>query len=180
MPLCAKKSLFSTYLDRVHKFWPDRRRRPVATPHHRNVRSVQWRAHEGVDVSASAYTNFFSSHYMTPSQCWAHDLARRLNSSRSSWVHGCGRMGQTSRCFIVCSVQTELYILELRPILPEVTPLTLHALWLAFPAVTLQHSYDAPPTNGKAPRTALANAGRPAVGLAREISWHAYLKLAVT
>ena len=26
-----------------------------------------------------------------------------LNSSRSSWVHGCGRMGQTSRCFIVCS-----------------------------------------------------------------------------
>ena len=28
---------------------------------------------------------------------------RGLNSSRSSWVHGCGRMGQTSRCFIVCS-----------------------------------------------------------------------------
>ena len=26
-----------------------------------------------------------------------------LNSSRSSWVHGCGSMGQTSRCFIVCS-----------------------------------------------------------------------------
>ena len=26
-----------------------------------------------------------------------------LNSSRSSWVHGCGRMGQTSRCFMVCS-----------------------------------------------------------------------------
>ena len=25
------------------------------------------------------------------------------NSSRSSWVHGCGRMGQTGRCFIVCS-----------------------------------------------------------------------------
>ena len=26
-----------------------------------------------------------------------------LNYSRSSCVHGCGRMGQTSRCFIVCS-----------------------------------------------------------------------------
>ena len=46
---------------------------------------------------------FFSSHYTTPAQCWAQDLARGLNSSRSSWVHGCGRMGQTSRCFMVCS-----------------------------------------------------------------------------
>ena len=46
---------------------------------------------------------FFSSHYTTPAQCWAQDLARGLTSSRSSWVHGCGRMGQTSRCFIVCS-----------------------------------------------------------------------------
>ena len=46
---------------------------------------------------------FFSSHYTTPAQCWAQDLARGLNSSRSSWVQGCGRMGQTSRCFIVCS-----------------------------------------------------------------------------
>ena len=45
---------------------------------------------------------FFSSHYTTPAQCWAQDLARGLNSSRSSWVQGCGRMGQTSRCFIVC------------------------------------------------------------------------------
>ena len=44
-----------------------------------------------------------SSHYTTPAQCWAQDLARGLNSSRSSWVHGCGRMGQTSRCFMVCS-----------------------------------------------------------------------------
>ncbi len=35
----------------------------------------------------------------TPTQCWAQDLARGLNSSRSSW------MGQTSRCFIVCSFQ---------------------------------------------------------------------------
>ena len=26
-----------------------------------------------------------------------------MNSSRSSWVRGCGRMGQTSMCFIVCS-----------------------------------------------------------------------------
>ena len=46
---------------------------------------------------------FFSSHYTTPAQCWAQDLARWLNSSRSSWVQGCGRMGQTSRCFMVCS-----------------------------------------------------------------------------
>ena len=46
---------------------------------------------------------FFSSHYTTPAQCWAQDLARGLNSSRSSWIHGCGRIGQTSRCFIVCS-----------------------------------------------------------------------------
>ena len=33
---------------------------------------------------------FFSSHYTTPAQCWAQDLARGLNSSRSSWVQGCG------------------------------------------------------------------------------------------
>ena len=46
---------------------------------------------------------FFSSNYTSPAQCWAQDLARGLNSSRSSWVHGCGRMGQTSRRFIVCS-----------------------------------------------------------------------------
>ena len=26
-----------------------------------------------------------------------------LNSSSSSWVQGCGRMGQTSRCFMICS-----------------------------------------------------------------------------
>ena len=45
-----------------------------------------------------------------------------------------------------------LYTLELRPILPAVTPLALLALWLAFPAVTPQHCYDAPPTNGKARR----------------------------
>ena len=43
---------------------------------------------------------FFSSHYTTPAQYWAQDLARGLNSS---WVHVCGRMGQISRCFIVCS-----------------------------------------------------------------------------
>ena len=41
---------------------------------------------------------FFWSHYTTPAQCWAQDLARGLNSSMSSWVHGCGRMGQTSMC----------------------------------------------------------------------------------
>ena len=37
-----------------------------------------------------------------------------------------------------------LLLLELRPILPAVTPLALLALWLAFPAVTSQHCYDAP------------------------------------
>ena len=41
--------------------------------------------------------------YTIPDHSWAQDLARRLNSSRSSWVHGCGRMGHTSRCCIVCS-----------------------------------------------------------------------------
>ena len=53
-----------------------------------------------------------------------------------------------------------LPLLELRPILPAVTPLALLALWLAFLAATPQHSYDAPPTNGKAPRAPLASAGR--------------------
>ena len=41
--------------------------------------------------------------YTTPAQCWVQDLARGLNSSRSSWVQCCGRLGHTSRCFIVCS-----------------------------------------------------------------------------
>ena len=50
--------------------------------------------------------------------------------------------------------------LELRPILPAVTPLALLALWLAFPAVTPQHCYDAPPTNGKAPLAPLTSAAR--------------------
>ena len=43
------------------------------------------------------------------------------------------------------SNETLLLTLELRPILPAVTPLALLALWLAFPAVTPQHCYDAPP-----------------------------------
>ena len=68
-------------------------------------------------------------------------------------------------------VQTELCRLELRPILPAVAPLALLALWLAFPVVTPQHCYDAPPTNVKAPRATLASA---VPGLAREVSWHAY------
>ena len=58
-------------------------------------------------ISNYGYTPFarasLSSHYTTPTNCWVQDLARLLNSSRSSWVQGCGRMGQTSRCFIVCS-----------------------------------------------------------------------------
>ena len=49
------------------------------------------------------YFFFFSCHYTTRAQCWVQDLARGLNSFRSSWVQGCGRMGQTCRCFIVCS-----------------------------------------------------------------------------
>ena len=46
---------------------------------------------------------FFSNHCTTPAQCWTHDLARGLNSSRFSWVQGSGRLGQTGRCSIVCS-----------------------------------------------------------------------------
>ena len=53
-----------------------------------------------------------------------------------------------------------LYTLELRPILPAMTTLALLALWLAFPAVTPQHSYDSPLTNGKAPRAPFVIAGR--------------------
>ena len=68
-----------------------------------------------------------------------------------------------------CSVQS-LAMLELRPILPAVTPLAVLALWLAFRAVPPQHSYDARPTNGKAPRASLASAE---AGLAREVSFHA-------
>ena len=51
-----------------------------------------------VCTPAACVTNFFSSHYTTPAECWAQDLARGLNSSSSSWVHGCARMGQTSEC----------------------------------------------------------------------------------
>ena len=66
-------------------------------------------------------------------------------------------------------------VLELHPISPAVTPLASLTLWLAFPAVTPQHSYDAPPTNGKAPREPLASARWPAAGLAREVSFHEIL-----
>ena len=59
---------------------------------------LQQRRHTAIDLYA--WSRFFFS---SPAQCWAQDLARGLNSSRSSWVHGCGRMGQTSRCFMVCS-----------------------------------------------------------------------------
>ena len=52
-----------------------------------------------VDMAASSSFRVTT----TPAQCWAQDLAQGLNSSRSSWVHGCGRIGQTSRCFMVCS-----------------------------------------------------------------------------
>ena len=60
-----------------------------------------------------------------------------------------------------------LKLLELRPILPVVTPLALLALWLSFPAVTLNNDMTPPPTNGKAPREPLASARWPAAGLAR-------------
>ena len=62
-----------------------------------------WYSRITFDAIDSTIFFFFSSHYTTPAQCWAQDLARGLNSSRSSWVQGCGRMGQTSRCFMVCS-----------------------------------------------------------------------------
>ena len=55
---------------------------------------------------------------------------------------------------------SQLVVLELHPILPAVTPLALLPLRLAFPVVTPQYSYDALPTNGKAPRAPLASAGR--------------------
>ena len=73
-------------------------------------------------------------------------------------------------CLSVCLSQGRLCLfsflmctLELRPILPAVTPLALLALWLAFLAVTLR----APPTNGKALRSRAASVGRRA---AREVS----------
>ena len=55
------------------------------------------------------------------------------------------------------------------------TPLALLTLSLVFPAVTPQQSFDASPTNGKAPREPLASARWPAVGLAREVSFHEIL-----
>ena len=38
-----------------------------------------------------------------PTSTGRNDLARGFNSSRHSWVHSRGRMGQTSKCVIVCS-----------------------------------------------------------------------------
>ena len=70
------------------------------------------------------------------------------------------RRGQVFYWFYLISLWTP----ELRPIVPAVTHLALLALWLAFPAVTPQHSYDSPPTNGKAPRAPLAST---TAGLAR-------------
>ena len=46
---------------------------------------------------------FFSSHYTTPAQCWAQDLALGLTLPR---LHGntvVAGWGQNSRCFMVCS-----------------------------------------------------------------------------
>ena len=51
------------------------------------------------------------------------------------------------------------------------TSLTLLALWLAFPAVTPQHT---PPTNGKAPREPLASVRWPAAGFSGEVQFHAF------
>ena len=58
-------------------------------------------------------------------------------------------------------VLTLLYALELRPILVAVTPLALLALWLAFPAVTPQHSYGKLPMARLHARRSLAPASRP-------------------
>ena len=60
------------------------------------VLDVQYSSKQGI------HHFFFSSRYTTPAQCWAQNLAWSLNSSKSSWVQGCGRMGQTSKRFIVC------------------------------------------------------------------------------
>ena len=82
-----KKHGLKMNLDKTEVMWVGKHREEL------NIRL------EGKDV----FFFFFSSHYTTPAQCWAQDLARGLNSSRSSWVQGCGRMGQTGRCFMVCS-----------------------------------------------------------------------------
>ena len=53
---------------------------------------------------------------------------------------------------VICRhITSELYILELRPILPAVTSLVLLALWLVYPAVTPQHT---PPTKWQGPTRA--------------------------
>ena len=67
--------------------------------------------------------------------------------------------------------------LELRPIVPAVTPIALLPLWLAFPAVTPQHCYDAPPTNGKDP---LASAAQGLHAKFHGMHFHKFDKLAVT
>ena len=52
-----------------------------------------------------AFGFFVTSHYTTPGSrsMLGAGSSSGLNSSRSSWTPGCGRMGQTNRCFIVCS-----------------------------------------------------------------------------
>ena len=70
-------------------------------------------------------------------------------------------------------VFAELFILELRPILPTVTALALLVLWPAFPAVTptlLLH----PPANGNAPRVPLERDASPPAGLHAGVSFHAF------
>ena len=75
----------------------------IIRPYTQTVARVQERTLQPKQLSIEYFFFFLSSHYTTPVQCWAQDLAWVLNSSRYSWVQRCGRMGQTSRCFVVCS-----------------------------------------------------------------------------
>ena len=58
-------------------------------------------------------------------------ISRKLGIISASDQLWCTELSKL-RCHQLC-------LLELRPILPAVTPLALLALWLAFPAVTPQH-----------------------------------------
>ena len=49
------------------------------------------------------YLLLFESLHDSRPMLSAGSCSRVELSSRSSWVHGCGSMGQTSRCFVVCS-----------------------------------------------------------------------------
>ena len=94
----------------------------------------------------------------------AEDSARQANLETACWGlcsttghYGCPMMMMTP-----LPTRVHYSQLELRPILPAVTPLALLALWLAFPAVTPQHS-----------NIVMTPLRVPSAGRAREVSWHA-------